>query len=156
MKEDGETNGYEGQGIRAALWSAFGVGTAAAAKYVLGDGGLFGGGRPPAGDPPWARDMAYERALTEANAKTAALEAKLDCRTEVLAAERRFEDKLDAIEAQLGQQQTFNATQTCAIANVQQQTMQLMQMTGLIIKAPIIRASEAAAASAPAAASSGS
>ena len=91
MQEDNEMKGdmYKGEGVRGWGWALFGVATAIGAKYVLGDGnGLFGNGRKC--DLATQRDLTYERELTKANAETAALKAQLDCRTEVLAAERRF------------------------------------------------------------------
>ncbi len=137
---------YLGQGVRGPLWTTAGVGIGAAALYAFNTmmRGLGAGMPPPGGNPPWSRDLEYERELTKANAETASLQAKLDCRTEVLAAERRFEDKLDAIEAQIAAQQVFNATQTGVIATINAQTQQLMRMTGLYINQPVMAASEAA------------
>lgn len=147
MKED-KTTGYDGEGIRPALWSAFGVGTAAAAKYVLGDG-LFGGGRPPAGAPPWARDMDYERQLTVANAEIGQLKAEKYADAATLAAERRLADKIEKIEtamqAGFRAQGEYNVANTAAVASVSNQTQQLMKMTNLIIAAPAFAESQAAA-----------
>ena len=125
--------------------------TAAAAKYTLGDGGgLFGGGCK---NVATQRDLEYERELTKANAEIGQLKAEKYADTGVLAAERRFEDKLDAIEKQIAEQQVFNATQMGTMGVIASQTQQLMKMTGLIINAPVIAASEAAAKSLPAPAS---
>jgi hypothetical protein len=165
MQEDNEMkNGdYDGKGLRGALWAAFGVGTAAAAKYVLGEGGLFGGGGQRC-NLATQRDLEYERALTVANAETAALKAQLDCRAEVLAAERRFEDKLDAIEAQLNAttttQAVLNAKQQGFIDVLAGQVASIDRMTARYFTAPVMAASEAALSAfngaKPAAASSGS
>lgn len=147
MKED-KTTGYDGEGIRPALWSAFGVGTAAAAKYVLGDG-LFGGGRPPAGPPPWARDMDYERQLTVANAEIGQLKAEKYADAAALASERRLADKIEKIEttmqAGFRAQGEYNVANTAAVASISNQTQQLMKMTNLIIAAPAFAESQAAA-----------
>lgn len=149
MKEDGEGTmaGYDGKGVRGWGWALFGVVTAGVAKYVMGDGGgLFGGGCRGVATQ---RDLDYERKLTEANAETAALQAKLDCNAAVLASERRYEDKFDAIEKQINDlsstQAVFNANTMAAIGVVGQQAKQLAAMTTTIIGAPSILASEAAA-----------
>ena len=96
------------------------------------------GGRPPAGDPPWARDMNYERQLTQADAKIGRLEAQI-----------YTDDKVDALRRELqaatAAQAVFNATMNGTIAAINSQTKQLMGMTGLIINAPAMAASEAAA-----------
>lgn len=56
MKEDSEEMmpaAYDGKGVRGWGWALFGVTTAIAAKYVMGNGGLFGSGQQqPNGDPP--------------------------------------------------------------------------------------------------------
>lgn len=164
MVEDNESkHDYDGKGLRGALWAAFGVGTAAAAKYVLGDGGLFGGA-PQGGTPPWARDMDYERELTKANAEIGQLRAEKYADAVTLAAERRYEDKIDALEKQIAElsasQAVFNANTLSSIGVIKQQTAQLAAMTATVINAPTMLASESAAAgfkaSAPAAANSGS
>lgn len=147
MTDESNTNtpDYLGQGVRGPLWTTAGVGIGAAALYAINSMMRgFGAGGPPNGNPPWSRDLDYERELTKANAETASLKAQLDCRAEVLAAERRFEDKLDALEAQINAQQVFNATQTGVIATINAHTKQLMRMTGLYITQPVMGASEAA------------
>ena len=149
MQEDNEMKGdmYKGEGVRGWGWALFGVATAIGAKYVLGDGnGLFGNGRKC--DLATQRDLTYERELTKANAETAALKAQLDCRTEVLAAERRFEDKLDAIEAQLNTttttQAVLNAKQQGFIDVLAGQVASIDRMTARYFTAPVMAASEAA------------
>ena len=147
MTDETNTNtpDYLGQGVRGPLWTTAGVGIGAAALYAINSMMRgFGAGGPPSGNPPWSRDLDYERELTKANAETASLKAQLDCRAEVLAAERRFEDKLDALEAQINAQQVFNATQSGVIATINAQTQQLLRMTGLYITQPVMGASEAA------------
>ncbi len=147
MVEDNEmTKGYEGQGIRAALWSVFGVSTAAAAKYVLGgDGGLFGGCNK---NVATTRDLDYERKLTEANAKIGQLEAEKYADTGALAVERRLTDKIEELKA------TMNATTTTqAVLNEKQmgiltvlrtQVAAFDRMTGRYIIQPVMATSEAA------------
>ena len=78
MREDNDSEkGYEGKGLRGALWAAFGVGTAAAAKYVLGGpgglGGIFGGNPPPAGGP----GAPVSREVLDLTTRNQALESKL-------------------------------------------------------------------------------
>lgn len=101
-------------------------------------GNLLGGNNlPPPGEPPWSRDMNYERELTKANAENGQLKAQIYC-----------DDKVDALRRELqaatAAQQVFNATMSAAVATTTQQTQQLMQMTGLFIKQPVMAASTAA------------
>jgi len=152
MVEDNEMkNGdYDGKGLRGALWAAFGVGTAAAAKYVLGEGGLFGGGAPQGGNPPWARDMNYERELTVANAKIGQLEAEKYADAVTLASERRLADKIEKIEAAMNAatttQAVLNAKQEAFIGALASQVASFDRMTARYIIQPVMSASEAAAA----------
>lgn len=101
-------------------------------------GNVLGGGRPPVGEPPWSRDMNYERQLTQADAKIGKLEAQI-----------YTDDKVDALRRELqsatAAQAVFNATMSGTVATINAQTKQLMGMTGLIINAPAMAASEAAA-----------
>lgn len=167
MTEDNEMKGesYKGEGIRGWGWALFGVACAAGAKYVMGDGGLFGGGGQRC-NLATQRDLEYERALTVANAEIGQLKAEKYADAATLAAERRFEDKLDAIEAQLN-----TATTTQAVLNAKQQGfMEALagqvaafdRMTARYFTAPVMAASEAAltafngAKATPAASGSGS
>ena len=151
MTEDNEMNGnaYKGEGVRGWGWALFGVATAIGAKYVLGDGnGLFGGGQRC--NLATQRDLEYERALTVANAEIGQLKAEKYADAATLAAERRFEDKLDAIESQLN-----TATTTQAVLNAKQQDfMEALagqvaafdRMTARYFTAPVMTVSEAALA----------
>ena len=146
-----ETNNkpdYLGQGLRGPVWTTAGVGIGAAALYALNTlarGGFgFGGGMPPAGDPPWARDMNYERELTQANAKVAQLEAQQYANAVVIASERRYEDKFDKIEAALCEQRVHNAVNDGAVAGIAAQTAQLQKLTAPYIVQPVMAASEGA------------
>lgn len=148
MTDETKTNtpaDYLGQGLRGPIWALFGVATAAAAKYALGGNfpGLVGG-MPAGGNPPWSRDMEYERELTKANAEAAALQAKLDCQNAIIASERRYEDKFDAIEREICAQKVHNATNDGVVGTIAAQTAQLMRMTNLFIAQPVMAASEAA------------
>ena len=104
-------------------------------------GGSFGnilGGRPPIGEPPWSRDLNYERQLTQADAKIGKLEAQI-----------YTDDKVDALRRELqaatAAQAVFNATMNGTVATINSQTKQLMGLTGLVINAPAMLSSEAAA-----------
>ncbi|MBO7688624.1 MAG: hypothetical protein J6V72_19760 [Kiritimatiellae bacterium] len=101
-------------------------------------GNILGGGRPPAGDPPWARDMNYERQLTQADAKIGKLESQLYTDQQVNAVRQEIQGAAAA-------QAVFNATMNGTVAAINAQTKQLMGMTGLIINGPAMAASEAAA-----------
>lgn len=115
-----------------------------------GIGNLLGGGmRPPAGDPPWSRDLQYERELTTKDSEIGQLKAEKYADTVVLAAERRLADKIAAIEtgtaAAFAKQNEYNVANTAAVASINGQVAQLMSMTGIIINAPAMAASQAAA-----------
>lgn len=149
MTDESNTNtpDYLGQGVRGPLWTTAGVGIGAAALYAFNTllRGLGGGMPPPnGGNPPWARDMNYERELTQANAKVAQLEAQQYANAAVLAAERRYEDKFDKIEAALCEQRVHNATNDGVVAGIAAQTAQLLKMTAPFIVQPVMAASEAA------------
>lgn len=103
-------------------------------------GGNLGGilGRPPAGDPPWARDMNYERQLTQADAKIGKLESQLYTDQQVNAVRQEIQGAAAA-------QAVFNATINGTVAAINAQTHQLMGMTGLVINAPAMLSSEGAA-----------
>lgn len=136
---------YLGQGVRGPLWAIMGTGIGAAALYALNT--VFRGGfgaPPPGGTPPWARDMTYERELTQANAKVAQLEAQQYANAVVIASERRYEDKFDKIEAALCEQRVHNAVNDGAVAGIAAQTQQLLKMTSPYIVQPVMAASEAA------------
>lgn len=113
-------------------------GSALLVQLLTGAFGGILGGRPPAGDPPWARDMNYERQLTQADAKIGRLEAQI-----------YTDDKVDALRRELqaatAAQSVFNATMNGTVATINSQTKQLMGLTGLVINAPAMLSSEAAA-----------
>ena len=158
MREENGKTGYNGEGVRGWGWALFGVLTAAAAKYTLGDGGgLFGGCNR---NVATYRDLDYERQLTVANAEIGQLKAEKYADAATLAAERRYEDKFDAIEKQINElssaQAVFNANTMSAIGIVGEQAKRLAAMTTTIISAPSILASEAVAKSLPTPAASGS
>ena len=113
-------------------------GAALLVQLLSGSFGNILGGRPPAGDPPWARDMNYERQLTQADAKIGKLESQLYTDQQVNAVRQEIQGATAA-------QAVFNATMNGTIAAINAQTKQLMGMTGLIINAPAMAASEAAA-----------
>jgi hypothetical protein len=135
-----KTNGYLGEGLRGPAWTIAGVTIGGLVVEALKNGGILGGRQ----DCATQRDLAYERELTKANAETAALKAQLDCRAEVLAAERRFEDKLDAIEAQIGGQQVLNAKMQGFMETLAGQVASFDRMTARFITQPVMAASEAA------------
>lgn len=112
-------------------------------------GNVLGGPRPPAGDPPWARDLSYERQLTIANAEIGQLKAEKYADAGTLAAERRLADKIEKIEttmqAAFRAQGEYNVANTAAVASIGNQTAQLMKMTGLVINSQTMLSSEGAA-----------
>ena len=112
---------------------------------TLNGGNILGGGnREPAATQ---RDLCYERQLTEKDAKIGKLEAQQYADAAVLAAERRLTDKIEKVETAMNTaataQQVFNSTISSTVANTFQQVQQLMAMTGLYIKQPVMAASEA-------------
>lgn len=151
-------------GTRGAVWTGAGalIGLLAQRSGLLGGNGLFGGGTPC--EVATQRDLGYERELTKANAEIGQLKAEKYADAVTLAAERRYEDKIDALEKQIAElsasQAVVNANTLSAIGIIKQQTAQLASMTATVINAPTMLASESAAAgfkaSSPAAAGSGS
>ena len=142
---------YLGQGVRGPLWAMMGTGVGAAALYALNTlfrGGFGPGMPPPGGDPPWARDMNYERELTKANAEIGRLEAEKYASEATLAAERRLADKIEAIEkamnAATAAQAVLNAKQEGFIGSLAAQVASFDAMTARYIRQPIMAASEAA------------
>lgn len=140
---------YTGQGVRGPIWALFGTAAAAGGVYLLNtllNG--FGNGRcvppPPASPVATQRDLTYERELTQANAKIAQLEAQQFSSDGILAAERRFEDKLDKIEAEICAQKVHNAVNDGAVAGIAAQTAQLQKLTAPYIVQPVMAASEGA------------
>jgi hypothetical protein len=131
-----------------------GVGLGAGALGLLllqngGLGGILGGNRPPMEPPATQRDLGYERQLTEKDAEIGQLKAQQYADAAVLSAERRLADKIEKIETGLNgavlKQAEYNVANTAAVASIGQQTAQLMRLTGLVINAPTMLASEAGA-----------
>ena len=143
MSKNGQPE-YVGQGLRAPAWTGVGVLILDAVTKLLGNGGI--GGRQ---DCATQRDLDYERKLTEANADKAALQAKYDCQQMIIASERRYEDKFDAIEAQIGGQQTFNAKMQGFMETLAGQVASFDRMTARYIVQPVMAASEGALAYGP-------
>ena len=100
-------------------------------------GGVLGGNRPALPTPASKDDIAYERQLTTKDMEIAKLQAQI-----------YTDDKVDALRRELqsttAAQAVFNATMSGTVATINAQTKQLMGMTGLIINAPAMAASEAA------------
>lgn len=137
-------------GARGAIWTLAGAAIATVAQRG-GLGGVLGGMPPPPPPVPLAtqRDLTYERELTVANAKIGQLEAEKYADAVTLAAERRLADKIEKIETGLNgavlKQAEYNVANTAAVASIGQQTAQLMRLTGIVINAPTMLASEAGA-----------
>lgn len=124
--------------------TGLGLGAGALGLMLL-QNGAFGnilGQRPPVGDPPWSRDMNYERELTTRDAKIGKLEAQI-----------YTDDKINELRRELqsatAAQQIFNSTISTAVATTAEQTRQLMSMTGMYINQPVMAASEGALAFSP-------
>lgn len=118
--------------------TGLGLSIGALALMLLQNGGLNLGGRPPVGEPPWARDMNYERQLTQADAKIGKLESQLYTDQQVNAVRQEIQGAAAA-------QAVFNATMSGTVAAINAQTAALTKMTGLVINAPAMLASEGAA-----------
>ena len=147
-----ETNNNGSSGSSGTAKTALGIGIGALGLSVLQNGGLgniLGGGRPPVGDPPWSRDLGYERQLTEKDSEIGQLKAEKYADAAVLAAERRLADKIEKIETSMNaavlKQAEYNVANTAAVATTNAQVMQLMRLTGMVINAPTMLASEAGA-----------
>lgn len=120
--------------------TGLGLGAGALGLLLLQNGALgnvLGGNRPPVGDPPWARDMKYERELTGKDAEIGKLQAQLytDQQVNILRQE---------LQAGQAAQSVINAQQGGLIGILQSQVQNLSAMTSLYIKQPVMAASEAA------------
>ena len=113
-------------------------GSALLVQLLTGAFGGILGGRPPVGEPPWARDMNYERQLTQADAKIGKLESQLYT-------DQQVNGLRQELQAATAAQSVFNATMNGTVATINSQTKQLMGLTGLVINAPAMLSSEAAA-----------
>ena len=128
------------------------IGTAGAVGLLGGNGlNLFGNNnRPPAGDPPWSRDMNYERELTEKDAKIGKLESQIYTDQQVLALERRVDDKLtrinERINTETAAQNVLNAKQQSFLDVIASKVASFDMMTSRYINQPVMAASEAALA----------
>jgi len=137
-------------GTRGAVWTGAGalIGLLAQRSGLLGGNGILGGGTSC--EVATQRDLGYERELTKANAEIGQLKAEKYADASVLAAERRLADKIEKIETTMNAgfraQGEYNVANTAAVATLNNQTMQLMKMTNLIISGPAFAESQAAAA----------
>ena len=125
------------------------IGTAGAFGILNGNGlNLGGNNRPPAGDPPWSRDMKYERELTEKDAKIGKLEAQIYTDNQITLLERRIEDKLtrinERITADAAAQSVLNAKQQSFLDVIASKVAGFDAMTSRYINGPVMAASEAA------------
>lgn len=139
VTETNEAEKKSGPGY-GTVGTALGIGIGALALNVLqngGLGGILGGGRPPAGDPPWSRDLKYERELTTKDAEIGKLNAQLY--TDQQITELRKE-----LQTATATQAVINAQQSGVIGLLQSQVNTLNSMTSLFIKQPVMAASEAA------------
>ena len=125
-------------------------------------GGALGGNRPPMEPPATQRDVNYERQLTEKDMEIAQLKAEKYTDQAVLAAERRFADKLENVNIRINEmdkaQSVLNARQTDALVYAQTEINKLDAVFAPYIKGPIMTASEAVATkfeTTPAAATAG-
>lgn len=137
MVNEGENSGKTPFNGTAVTGAALGGSALLVSLLNGGLGNILGGARPPVGDPPWARDMNYERELTEKDSKIGKLEAQLY--TDQQITELRKE-----LQAATATQAVINAQQTGVIGLLQSQVNTLNAMTSLYIKQPVMAASEAA------------
>lgn len=124
----------------ALAGTGVGLGAGALGLLLLQNGvlgNITGGNRPPAGEPPWSRDMGYERDLTQKDMEIGKLQAQLYTDQQVNALRQE-------LQAGTAAQAVINAQQTGMLAVLQNQVTQLNAMTGLFIKQPVMAASEAA------------
>ena len=133
-----ETTSEKGSSTTAK--TSLGIGIGALGLLLLQNGAFGGilGGRPTGGEPPWGRDLSYERQLTQADAKIGKLESQLYTDQQVNGLRQELQGATAALAV-------FNATLNGTVAAINAQTKQLMGMTGLIINGPAMAASEAAA-----------
>lgn len=119
--------------------TALGLGAGAIGLQLLQNGGLGGllGTNRPCGNPPWERDMNYERELTGKDAEIGQLKAQLYT-------DQKVNELRQELQAGQAAQAVINAQQGGMIGILQTQVAQFGGMTGLYIKQPVMSASEAA------------
>lgn len=94
---------------------------------------------PPAGDPPWSRDLGYERDLTGKDMEIGKLQAQLYT-------DQKITELRQELQAGQAAQAVVNAQQNGVLGILQSQVASLNAMTSLFIKQPVMAASEAALA----------
>lgn len=136
VTETTNENDYAGKG---SAYTGLALGATALGLQLLTGGNLGGilGGRPPAGDPPWSRDLKYERELTGKDAEIGKLQAQLYTDKQITA----LRQELTAANAA---QAVINAQQNSVLGLLQSQVATLNAMTSPYIKQPVMAASEAA------------
>lgn len=148
-----ETNNNRDPLNGAAVTGAALGGSALLVQLLSGTlGNVLGGGNkePVATQREVDFRIAAERTNTEKDAVIGQLKAEKYADAAALATERRLADKIEKIETSMtagfARQGEYNVANTAAVASIQNQTRQLMGLTGLIINGPAMAASEAAAA----------
>lgn len=135
VTETTNENDYAGKG---SAYTGLALGATALGIQLLAGGNLGGIlGRPPAGDPPWSRDLKYERELTGKDAEIGKLQAQLYTDQQITA----LRQELTAANAA---QAVINAQQNGVLGLLQSQVATLNAMTSPYIKQPVMAASEAA------------
>ena len=140
------------RGSSSTAKTALGIGIGALGLDILQNGRLNLGGmgnRPPLPTPATKDDLAYERQLTEKDSEIGQLKAEKYADAAALAVERRLADKIEKIETSMNaavlKQAEYNVANTAAVSSIGAQTAQLMKLTGMVINAPTMLASEAGA-----------
>lgn len=137
---NGKNYTSSGQGDLNTVLGAIGT---AAAFGIIGPNGInLGGNRPPADPPVSQRELDIrlqcERNLTEKDMRIGQLEAEKYSDKGDLETERRFDDKISALQKEINSLNQANAF-------LRERSDLLMRMTGVVINAPTILSSEAAA-----------
>ena len=113
------------------------IGTAGAFGLLSGGGLNLFGNRPPVGDPPWSRDLKYERELTGKDAEIGQLKAQLYT-------DQKITELRQELQAGTAAQAVINAQQNSVLGILQTQMANLNSMVSPYIRQPVMAASEAA------------
>lgn len=128
-------NKYSSKGVGGA---GLGLGIAGTALGVLAGGlnniGLFGGGNCNGVNQPVSRyELGLQQEIAAKDSKIGLLESNIYTDTKIADVYERLNNKIGCIEAQIGQQAVYNATNTATINCMSGQIAQLLSLTKVVV-----------------------
>lgn len=117
--------------------TALGIGIGALGLEVLrgGVGGLFGGNAAgcPDDHPVSRYEAAQSARIAELETSNKLLEANIYTDSKIADVYERLSGRINCVEAQIGQQAVYNATNTATLNCISNQVAQLMSLTKVVI-----------------------